>query len=136
MRSKPLNIQIHPGDARPIFRQIVEEVRMQIAQGDLEVGAKLPSVRALAQQLLINPNTVAKAYSELTSQGFLESRKGLGIFVRERRQILSKEEQVRRLEEAMARFLNEVVVLDFESEEILKRLKEELQGFSNPNSKT
>lgn len=132
MKPMPLNIQIQPGDARPIFRQIVEEVRMQIAQGDLEVGAKLPSVRALAQQLLINPNTVAKAYSELTSQGFLESRKGLGIFVKERRQMLSTQEQERRLEEAISRFMNEVVVLDFEGAEILKRLEASLEALSHP----
>ena len=62
-------IFIATGDSRPIFRQIVDGLRMKIVSGELEPNTKLPSVRALAMQLMINPNTVAKAYGELTAEG-------------------------------------------------------------------
>lgn len=65
-RRTPLMLQIVTGDPRPIHRQIVDGVRRLIANGELPVGAALPSVRGLAQQLTINPNTVARAYGELT----------------------------------------------------------------------
>jgi len=104
-------------------------VRRQIAAGDLPVGALLPSVRVLAQQLTINPNTVAKAYADLCSEGWLESRPGLGLFVAEARERLSRTEQQRRLDQACGRFVDEVLGLDFTSEEIVKRLRAELQPY-------
>ena len=127
MKTQTVNIQIATGDARPIFKQIVDGIRMLIAQDGLEAGVKLPSVRALAMQLMINPNTVAKAYGELSSQGFLESRKGLGIFVKERSQILSLAERTKRMETALDQFVNEVVHLDFPTDEIVKKLADKLK---------
>ncbi|MEO1082803.1 MAG: GntR family transcriptional regulator [Acidobacteriota bacterium] len=56
---------IATGDARPIFQQIVDGLRLKIATGELEPGTRLPSVRALAQELTINPNTVARAFTQL-----------------------------------------------------------------------
>lgn len=110
-RVEPLAIRIATGDARSISKQIVDAVRMKIATGELAPGAQVPSVRGLAQQLSINPNTVAKAYSELTSEGWLESRQGLGLYVAVPRQRLSDEERDRRLEEAVSRFINDVIAL-------------------------
>ena len=100
-RRTPLMLQVVTGDPRPIHRQITDGVRRLVASGELPVGAALPSVRGLAQQLGINPNTVAKAYSELTTEGWLESRAGLGLFVAPPRQRLSNEERERRLDEAV-----------------------------------
>ena len=82
-------IQIATGDPRPITRQIVDAVRMKIATGELDAGDQLPSVRGLAQQLMVNPNTVAKAYAELSAEGWLESRQGMGLYVAAPRQRLS-----------------------------------------------
>ena len=119
--SKPitLNVQIVTGDSRPIFKQIVDEVRMQIARKELEVGAKLPSVRGLAMQLMVNANTVAKAYSELNNQGLVESRQGLGLFVAPQRQKLSEAEQQHILDKALATFVNEVAYLDYSDKDII-----------------
>ena len=128
-------IQIATGDPRPIFRQIVDGVRMQVATGELTPGSKLPSVRGLAMQLRINGNTVAKAYNELTAEGVIESRKGVGVFVCEPRQRLSTEERERRLEEAVQHFVSAVVALGFGSEEILDRLAGELEGLMQPPRK-
>lgn len=129
-RTQPLMIEIATGDARPISKQIVDGVRMKVATGALALGLQLPSVRGLAQQLGINPNTVAKAYAELTAEGWLESRQGLGLFVAAPRQRLSDAERRRRLEEAVIRFVHDVVALDLPAEKVLERLASELKAFT------
>ena len=129
-RTAPLMLQIATGDPRPIGRQIVDGVRMAVATAELAVGAQLPSVRGLAQQLGVNPNTVAKAYAELAAEGWLESRQGLGLFVAPPRQRLSREERDKRFDEAVTRFVHEVVALDLGSAEVLARLDAELSAFA------
>jgi GntR family transcriptional regulator len=129
-RTAPLMLQIATGDPRPISRQIVDGVRMAVATAELAVGAQLPSVRGLAQQLGVNPNTVAKAYAELAAEGWLESRQGLGLFVAPPRQRLSREERDKRFDEAVTRFVHEVVALDLGSAEVLARLDAELSAFA------
>ena len=123
-------LQIATGDPRPIGRQIVDAVRMAIARGELAAGDQLPSVRGLAQQLTINPNTVAKAYGDLIAEGWLESRQGLGLFVAAPRQRLSEGERTRRLEDAIQRFLNDVVVLGFAPTELQERLQHAFQALA------
>ncbi|WP_409265840.1 GntR family transcriptional regulator [Massilia sp. BHUDP2] len=125
-RRTPLMLNIATGDTRPINRQIVDGVRRLIASGELEVGALLPSVRGLAQQLSINPNTVAKAYGELTLEGWVESRAGLGLFVLQPRQLLSDAERERRLGEAVDRFTGDVIGLGYSDSDILDRVAGEL----------
>lgn len=120
-------IKVVTGDPRPIFRQIVDGVRRKVAIGELPPGSKLPSVRALAMQLTVNTNTVAKAYAELTSDGLIESRKGVGVFVCEPRQRLSLSERRRRLDDAVQQFVGSVISLGFDSEKILDRLASELE---------
>jgi GntR family transcriptional regulator len=120
-------LQIVTGDPRPINRQIVDGVRRLIASGELPVGAALPSVRGLAQQLTINPNTVAKAYSELTTEGWLDARAGLGLFVAVPRQRLSDDERSRRLDEAVQRFAGDVIGLDYPAATVLDRVAGELE---------
>lgn len=125
-RRTPLMLNIATGDTRPINRQIVDGVRRLIASGELEVGALLPSVRGLAQQLSINPNTVAKAYGELTLEGWVESHAGLGLFVLPPRQLLSDAERERRLGEAVDRFTGDVIGLGYSDTDILDRVAGEL----------
>ena len=126
-RPQALMIQIATGDPRPIGRQIVDAVRMKIATGELAHGDQLPSVRGLAQQLTINPNTVAKAYAELTTEGWLESRQGMGVFVSAPRQRLSDDERERRLDDAIGRFVNDVIPLGFPPDEVQARIAEEFR---------
>ncbi|WP_448095900.1 GntR family transcriptional regulator [Luteibacter yeojuensis] len=125
-RTQALPIQIATGDPRPIGKQIVDAVRMRIATGELEPGAQLPSVRGLAQQLTINPNTVAKAYAELTAEGWLESRLGLGLYVAPPRQRLSAAERDRRMDEAIQAFVHEVAALDYPPDRAIARLDKAL----------
>ena len=74
-------IQLNYRDARPIYLQIVENYKLQIRSGILENGEKLPSVRELATQLAINPNTIARAYRELELGGWIATVPGKGCFV-------------------------------------------------------
>lgn len=125
-RRAPLMLHIASGDSRPINRQIVDGVRRQIAAGELMTGAVLPSVRGLALQLGVNPNTVAKAYAELTAEGWLDARAGLGLFVAVPRQLLSDSERQRRLDDAVTRFVGDVIALDYPDSAVLERVAGEL----------
>jgi GntR family transcriptional regulator len=119
-----LEIQVVTGSNVPIYRQISAQVRRAVSVGDLVPGDQLPSVRALGEQLVVNPNTVAKAYSHLTQEGVVEAHAGKGLFVAARRQLLSRQERERRLEVALDTFLNEVLFLDFSAAEILELLEQ------------
>ncbi|TDQ41839.1 GntR family transcriptional regulator [Permianibacter aggregans] len=125
-RTVPLMLQLSAADPRPLGKQITDGIRLQIASGELPVGSQLPSVRGLAQQLTINPNTVAKAYTELTNEGWLDARQGLGLFVAEPRQLLSDSERERRLSLAVDSFTAEVVGLGYPLETVLARLESTL----------
>ena len=72
-----------PSSATPIYRQIVDQVARAVASGALAAGDELPSVRAVAQQYVVNPMTVSKAYSLLELQGLVERRRGVGMIIRE-----------------------------------------------------
>ena len=121
-RTVPLLIPVSPGDPRSITRQIVDGVRRQIASGELPTGAQLPSVRGLALQLTINPKTVAKAYADLTAEGWLDARQGLGLFVAAPRQRLSESERERRLALAVDKFAADVVGLDYPLDVVLDQV--------------
>jgi GntR family transcriptional regulator len=133
-KTVPLFISVSPGDPRSITRQITDGIRMAIASGELQVGAQLPSVRGLAQQLTINPKTVAKAYDELASEGLLNARQGLGLFVAAPRQRLSEGERERRLALALDAFSAEVVGLGYPLEHILDRISATLTPYLNKRS--
>ena len=122
-RTVPLFLSVSPADPRSIARQITDGIRMSIASGKLPVGAQLPSVRGLALQLTINPKTVAKAYGELESEGWLHARQGLGLFVAAARQRLSDGERERRLALALDAFSAEVVGLNYPLEHVLDRTR-------------
>ena len=92
---------VDPSRGEPLFQQLVDAVKKAVATGALAPGDRLPSVRELAADLLINPNTIAKAFRELESEGVTVGRAGTGTFVAERPPALSKDERRRRLLEAL-----------------------------------
>jgi GntR family transcriptional regulator len=122
-------LNIATGSGTPIYRQIVDQVRLAAATGDLAAGHAMPSVRSVAERLLINVNTVVKAYGELVRDGVLESRHGLGFFVAEKRQVYSKGERLRRLRQARDAFIREAVFLDFTDDEIRRAVDDKLAEF-------
>jgi GntR family transcriptional regulator len=121
------HITITTGAGTPIYRQIGDQVRLGVATGALVPGDPLPSVRALADRLVINANTVAKAYAELVRDGVLESQQGLGFFVaNKKRQVYSRSERLRRLHQVLDAFVHEAVFLDFTADEIRQAVDEKL----------
>jgi GntR family transcriptional regulator len=121
-------IHITTGANIPIYRQIVDQVRIAAATGELPAGEPMPSVRVLAEQLRINFNTVAKSYAELVRDGVLESLPSKGFFVAEKRQVYSKTERLRRLRQAVDAFIHEAVFLDFTAVEIRQIVDEKLEA--------
>jgi GntR family transcriptional regulator len=83
--------RIEPRSAIPVYEQLKRQVRLAIATGTLSPGDKLSSIRELSIQLKINPNTVAKAYRQLETEGFLEIRTGSGAFVREDHELIGRD---------------------------------------------
>jgi GntR family transcriptional regulator len=120
------HIQTTTGSGTPIYRQIIEQVRLGVATGALVAGDAMPSVRTVADQNLVNPNTVVKAYAELVRDGVLESHHGKGFFVGQKRQVFSKAERLRRLRQAAGAFVREAVFLDFTADEIRQIVDEQL----------
>jgi GntR family transcriptional regulator len=122
-----IEIEISTGSSLPIYRQIMDQVRRGVTSGRLAVGDRLPSVRRLAERLLVNPNTVARSYNELLREGLLESRHGRGVFVAARRQVYTRAERNRRLEHALETFVSEATLLDFDADEIRAALDRKLK---------
>src|SRR5438445_11868009 len=120
------HINITTGSGTPIYRQIVEQVRLAAATGALAAGDVMPSVRSLAERHVVNPNTVVKAYADLVRDGVLESHHGKGFFVAEKRQVYSRAERLRRLRQAVDAFVHEAVFLDFTADEIRQVVDEKL----------
>ena len=119
-------LTITTGSGTPIYRQIIEQVRLGVATGVLAPGDAMPSVRSAAERSLVNANTVVKAYAELVRDGVLESHHGKGFFVAEKRQVYSRAERTRRLRQAVDAFVHEVVFLDFSADEIRQAVNEKL----------
>ena len=114
-------------DPTPLYAQLERAIRFAIATGRLAVGDQLPTVRQLAVNLRINANTVAKVYAELERGGVVETRRGVGTFVRApgvrltaTRRTAAQEQRLRVLAE---RFLAEASVLGFSPAEVLEHLR-------------
>jgi GntR family transcriptional regulator len=121
-----LHIVIATGSVAPIYRQIVDQVRLAVAAGAVSEGDPLPSVRALAEELVVNPNTVAKAYADLIRDGVIESQAGRGTFIGPRRQVFTKAERQRRVQQSLDTFVNQALSLDFTPQEIRALVAEHL----------
>ncbi len=119
-----MQIHISPNDGVPIYQQIVNQVKYLTASGRLTAGEQLPPVRKLAEQVLVNPNTVARAYRELESAGVLTTRRGAGVFVAEGVSPLSRREQTRILQERLDQLLAEARQMDVDVETLVKLLRQ------------
>jgi GntR family transcriptional regulator len=118
------SIRITPGSPAPIYQQIVSQVRHAIISGAVAEGELLPSVRSLAEQLLINPNTVAKAYGELSKDGLVATLPGRGLSVAARRagMGLTRAERLRRVDPVVTQLLHEAVALELTEEDVRELL--------------
>lgn len=123
-----LKLDHHSGE--PIWRQIVEQVKYRIATGQFQNDEQLPSIRALAAELKINPRTVVKAYEELEHAGLVVMRQGQGVFVSTRRSDAPVATRRRVIGDLARRLLAEALRLGATAEEtiqILKNVSEEME---------
>jgi len=119
-----MNMKINPKDGKPVYRQIMDQIRLMIASGRLKPGEELPTVRGLAQMLIINPNTVARAYRELEQVGVLYTRQGSGTFVATHGTPLSRETCDRLIGERIDALLGESKQLGYSLKDITDLIKE------------
>lgn len=101
----PFRFRLDSQSGVPIYRQIIDQVIGSIAAGSLVTGDQLPTVRQLAVDLAINPNTVIRAYRELEIRGILESQQGTGTFVSSQQTDSAEGERRRRLEQLVREFV-------------------------------
>ena len=127
-----LAITISTGSSTPIYKQIADQVRLAVATGKFRVGEQLPSVRVLAEELVLNPNTVAHAYADLARDGFIETRPGRGVFVIRKRRIFSREEARRRLEPVIDALVGQAAAMDFTREELEELFDRKLRQWKHP----
>lgn len=116
----PLTITIQTGSSVSIYKQVVDQVCAAVLSGRLLEDEALPSVRVLAEQLVVNPNTISRAYSELVREGVIEAHPGRGMFVSRHRQIYSGAERARRMELAVTSLVSEGFMLGFTPEQIVE----------------
>jgi GntR family transcriptional regulator len=119
-----LQIHISPNDGVPIYLQIVNQVKYQVASGRLAPGVELPPIRVLAEQLLVNPNTVARAYRELELAGVVTKRRTAGTYVSGAGSPLARRERVRILTERVDALLAEARQMNVSTEEIVELLRQ------------
>jgi GntR family transcriptional regulator len=124
--------QIDAASRSPIYRQLAQQIREAVARGRLAPESRLPSVRDLSRQLVINPNTVARVYTELERDGVLNTRPGLGVFVAQPRNDLTKKARKDRLTALADQLLTEAVHLGFSAEESLALVAERMETFQFP----
>ncbi len=127
--------RIDTANSQPLFLQVVNTVKRAVATGRLRPGDRLPSVRELARDLVINPNTIAKAYQALESEGVTLSRRGAGTFIAERRIVLKADERRRRFAKALDAALSDAVHLGLSAEEVSKAFATAVKRFHFEGSK-
>lgn len=115
-------LDLHTGV--PVYRQLIDQVRGGIASGSLSAGDQLPTVRQLAVDLAINPNTVMRAYRELELGGLLETHQGTGTFISDKKPEKKTAERERQLSQMAGEFAARAGAAGFTLEELIDRMRE------------
>jgi GntR family transcriptional regulator len=119
-----MRIQLDVKSGVPFYRQIIDQVKSAIATGRLEPGDRLPTVRQLAVDLSVNPNTVSRAYTELELTGLVETHMGSGTFVGQKKVEQDEVERRRILDEISQEFLSRASSHGFTLDDILENLEQ------------
>jgi len=120
----------NPALGVPIYLQLMEQVKHAIETGALRAGDQLPGIRPLAEELVINPNTVAKAYRELEHDGVIELRHGAGAFVATNARAKKLGEKVRTAQPVIATAIHRLRASGLTDEEIRRLFEAELAGLT------
>lgn len=119
-----MQIHISTHDKVPIYLQVVNQIRYLVAAGRLAAGDELPPIRVLAEQLVVNPNTIARAYRELEQAGIVEKRRTAGTYVTEQGSPLARRERFKILTERIDQLLAEALQMDVKLEDVIKLINQ------------
>jgi GntR family transcriptional regulator len=122
-----INFSLDQVNGVPVYRQIIRQIEYGVLSGRLKTGDKLPTIRSLAVDLKINPNTIAKAYGELEIRGILATQVGSGTYISDKRPEPEEDVLERKIREVLERFMLEMQGLGAEKEEILRLV----EGFAD-----
>ena len=125
---RALEFSIDPKSGVPFYRQIIERVKSGVAQGLLAPGDQLPTVRRLAADLSVNPNTVIRAYREMEIEGVLNTQQGSGTFVGDHRPEIDELERRRMLDQILTELLARASGYGFTVDEVLEGLHQRREG--------
>jgi len=128
-------IQILPGSGEPIYVQVAEQISQAIAKGQLVSGDKLPAVRKLAAELVINPNTVARAYSRLEQAGLVTTKIGSGTFISDPKLRRTDAADINMLTERMDTLITRGLNLGLETQDLISLFESRLAKFGNKSNK-
>lgn len=128
-------IQIDPKDGVPIYRQVMDQIKLLVMTGKLVPGQQLESVSSLSGRLKVNPMTISKAYGFLVEEGVVDRRKGVGIFVAEVDQAAANEKRRFLLSETLREAAGLAVQMDVSAKDTLEILRRHLDAFGKQKGK-
>src|ERR1700690_4641627 len=117
------SFQLDAHSGVPVYRQLIDQVQGALAAGRLKAGDQLPTIRQVAVDLAINPNTVSRAYREMEIRGLLDTQQGTGTFIADRKIEHSKEDRERMLGQLVGEFVSRAGAAGFTLKQLMKALR-------------
>ncbi len=124
-----MQFQIDASSRLPIYQQLANQIREGVARGKLRADDRLPSVRELSRSLVVNPNTIARTYTELERDGVLHTRRGLGVFIAAPKAELTLKVRREKLADLLDQLLTEAVYLGFSAEDVVAAVSDRVGSF-------
>ena len=118
-----VNFSLDPANGVPIYRQIIQQIEYAILSGRMNSGDRLPTIRSLAVELKTNPNTIARAYSELEILGILQTQVGSGTYISDKKPEKNDDSLNRKIREVLGRFVQEMRDLGVDRKETIKLIE-------------
>lgn len=129
-----MQIKIDNSCGRPVYQQIIDAIKRDIALGRIRPGERLPAVRELAGELVINPNTIAKAYKQLERENIIVTRAGAGAFVGELGTDLNEDVCKKLICDQIEKLLTDAVHMRISEKQMRKWLDDNIKKFNFPQS--
>jgi len=127
-----MHIHLSSGDGVPIYLQIVNQIKYLVGSGRLAPAEELPPIRVLAERLLVNPNTVARAYRELEREGVVYKRRTAGTYVSDAGSPLSRRERLKILTQRIDALLAEARQMNVDTDEVLDLIRQRDEALQPP----
>jgi GntR family transcriptional regulator len=118
-----ISFSLDPANGVPIYRQIIQQIEYGILSGRMKSGDRLPTIRSLAVNLKINPNTIAKAYNELEIKGILVTQVGSGTYISDKKPEVEEDARLQKVGEVLRRFIQEMKDLGVDMRELIALIK-------------